>query len=128
MLMSTKREQRQVLKSFNAKASNNVTAIASFFEDSVKASSNILLGAWSSMELKTEGSNRNSAMQQTWLMRYNCVQLSSLMTTWKKCPGGIDWELVSETQKRQQVEATRGPNTFAKLGTEIKEWVQTQLN
>ena len=42
--------------------------------------------------------------------------------------GGIDRQLVSETQKLQINKDAGDRNKFAQLGKELEEWVQSQLN
>ena len=43
-------------------------------------------------------------------------------------PGGIDCQLVSETQKGQSNIAAVDLSNFAQLGKELEEWVQSQLS
>ena len=43
-------------------------------------------------------------------------------------PGGIDLQLVSETQKGQNDKAAVDRSNFAQLGKELEEWVQSQLH
>ena len=73
------RSETSFAASLNSVACDSVTAIASSFGSGVKASRNDMLRAWGLMKLKTG----SSAMQHTWLMRHECVQLSALWTLWR---------------------------------------------
>ena len=112
-------------------ASNcNITAIASNFGGGVKASRDDMLGAWALMQLKTEGVDQKfcsstKVADETQMRTTECTA-----DTWENwtSSGGIDRQLVSETQKGQNDKAAGGQTNFAELGKELEEWVQSQLN
>ena len=93
--------------SLNSIACNNVTTIASNFDGGAKTSRNDMLGAWALMELKTGGldqkfSNATHVADETQMCTTECT--ADTLENWTSS-GGIDWQLVSETQKGQNDKA-----------------------
>ena len=116
--------------SLNSVACDNVTAIASDFCGSVKASRNDMLGVWALMVFKTGGVDKkfckaaNMADETQMRTTENTMDTSENWTS----PGGIDGQLVCETQKGQNDKAAVDRSSFVQLGKELEEWVQSQLN
>ena len=124
------RSETSIAASLNSVACENVTAIASNFGGGVKASRNDMLGAWSLMELKTGGSyqkfcNSRNVADETQICTIECT--ADILENWTSS-GGIDRQLVSETQKGQYDKAAGDRSDFAQLEKELKEWVQSQLS
>ena len=124
------RSETSIAASLNSVACENVTAIASDFGGGVKASRNDMLGAWSLIELKTGGSyqkfcNSRNVADETQMCTTECTVDNLEKRT---SSGGIDQQLVSETQKGQNDKAAGDRSDFAQLGKELEEWVQSQLN
>ena len=123
------RGERSFAASLNSVACNNVTAIATNFGGGVKARRNDMLGAWALMELKSKSLdqkfyNATHEANETQMCTTECtVDILENCTS----PGGIDPQLVSETQKGQNNIAAVDRNNFALLGKESEEWVQSQL-
>ena len=93
--------------SVNSLACDNVTAIASNFGGGVKASRNDMLGTCGVKELKTGGleqkfCNATHVADETQMCTISCSV--DTLENWASS-GGIDWELVSETQKGQNEKA-----------------------
>ena len=112
--------------SLNSVACDNVTAIRSDFSGGVEASKNDKLGAWA---LKTGGvdqkfCNSTKVADETQMCTTECT-----LETWENwtSAGGIDHQLVSETQKGQNDKAAVDRSNFAQLGKELEIWVQSQL-
>ena len=119
------RRERSIAASLNSVACDSLTAIASCFGDNVKASRNELLGAWSLMELKTGGvdqkfCNAKNVADETYIGTTGCT-VDNLEN--RTSSGGIDRQLVSETQKGQNDKAAEDRSNFAELGKELEEWV-----
>ena len=115
--------------SLNSVACDNVTAIASDFDDGVKASRDDMLGALALMELEAGGldqkfCNTTHRANETEMCTTDCT-----VDTLENCTssGGIDRPLVSETQKGQNDKAG-DRSDFAHLGKELEEWVESQLH
>ena len=116
--------------SLNSIACDNVTAITKKVASGVKASRNDMLGAWSLMELKTGGvdqkfCNVTQVADETQMCTTECTV--DTLENWTSS-GGIDRQLVSETQKGQTDEAGGDRSDFAQLGKKLENWVQSQLN
>ena len=116
--------------SLDSAACENVTAIASSFGAGVKTSRNDMLGAWSLMELKTAGldqkfCNLTNVADETQMCKTECT-VDTLEN--RTSSGGIDRQLVSETQKGQNDKAADDRSDLAQLGKELEEWVHSQLN
>ena len=99
------------------------------FAGGVKASRNDMLGAWGFMELKTGGLDQkfcNGAQlaDETQMCTSECTV--GPLENWTSS-GGIDWRLVSETQKGQNDREADDRSDFAQLAKALKEWVQSQL-
>ena len=124
------RSEKSFGASLNSIACNNVTTIASNFDGGAKTSRNDMLGAWALMELKTGGMdqkfcNATHVADETQMCTTECT--ADTLENWT-ISGGIDWQLVSETQKGQNDKAAGDRSNFAHLGKELEEWVQSQLN
>ena len=124
------RSETSFAGSLNSVACENVTALASSFGSGAKASRNDMLGAWALMELKTGGSyqkfcNSRNVADETQVCTTECTV--DTLENWTRS-GGIDRQLVSETQKGQNDKAASDRSGFAQLGKELEEWVQSQLN
>ena len=124
------RNETSFASSLNSVACGNVTAIASDFGGGVKANRNDMLGAWSLMELKTGGScqkfcNSRNVADETQICTIECT--ADILENWTSS-GGIDRQLVSETQKGQNDKTAGYRSNFAQLGKELEEWVQSQLS
>ena len=121
------RSETRFATSLNSVACDNVTAIASDFDDGIKANRNNMLGVWALMELKTGGVDQKfykaaHVAEETQMCTTECTV--DLLENWTS-PGGIDRQLVSETQKGQSNIAAVDRSNFAQLGKEIEEWVQS---
>ena len=104
--------------SLNSVSCNNETAIASDFSGGVKASRDDMLGAWALMELKAgcvgqKFCNATHVADETEMCKTECTV--DTLENWKS-PGGIDPQLVSETQKGQNDKAAVDRSNFAQLG------------
>ena len=124
------RSETSFAGSLDSVACDNVTVIASNFGGGAKASRNDMLGAWSLMELKTGGvdqkfCNATNVADET--QKCTTEGTADTLENWKNS-GGIDWQLVSETQKGQNDKAAGDRSDFAQLGKELEKWVQSQLN
>ena len=124
------RSETSFAASLNSAACDNVTAMASDFGGGVKASRDDMLGAWALMELKTGGvypkfCNATHVADETQMCTTECTV--DTLENWTS-PGGIDCQLVSETQKGQNDKAAVDRSNFAQLGKELEEWVQSQLH
>ena len=124
------RSETSIAASLNSIACENVTAIASSFGGGVKASRSDLLGAWALMKSKTGGvdqkfCNAPHVADETQVCTTECTV--DTLENWTSS-GGIDRQLVSETQKGQNEKAAGDRSDFAHLGKELEEWVQSQLN
>ena len=89
-----------------------------------------MLGAWGLMELKTGGvdhrfRNATKVADETQMRTTECT-VDDLAN--RRNSGGIDRQLVSETQKGQNDKAAEDRSNFAELGKQLEEWVQSQLN
>ena len=116
--------------SLNSVACDNVTAIASNFDGGVQDSRDDMLGAWALMELKTGGVDRKffyatHVVVETQMCTTECTV--DTLENWTSS-GGVDRQLVSETQKGQNDKAAGEHTNFAELGKELEEWVQSQLH
>ena len=116
--------------SLNSVACENVTTIVSNFGSGVKASRNDVLGARALMELKTgvldqKFCNVTHVADETQMCTTECTV--DTLENWKSSED-IDRQLVCETQKGQNDKAAGDRSTFAQLGKELEEWVQSQLN
>ena len=103
--------------SLNSVACDNVTLIASSFGGDVKTSRNDMLGAWGLMELKTGGiywnfCNATHVADETQMCTTEC---SVNILEKRKSSGGIDRELVSETQKGQNDKTAGDRSNFAQF-------------
>ena len=123
-------DERSFAASLNSVICDSVTAIASDFGGGVKASRSDLLGAWALMKLKT------GDLDQKFCNATNVADETQMCTTegtvdtlenWTSS-GGIDRQLVSETQKGQNEKAAGDRSNFAQLGKELEKWVQSQLS
>ena len=125
------RSETSFAASLNTVACDNVTAIASDFGGGgVKANRNDMLGAWGLMQLKTGGVDQkfcNSTKVADGTQMCTAVYTVDILDNWTSS-GGIDRQLVSETQKGQNDEAAVDRSNFAQLGKELEDWVQSQLN
>ena len=124
------RSEANFAASLNSVACDNVNAIASNFGGGVKASRNDVLGAWALMELKTGGldqefCNTAHVADETQMCTTECTVDTLENST---SSGGIDQQLVSETQKGQNDKAAGDRSSFAQLGKELEKWVQSQLS
>ena len=124
------RSETSIAASLNSVACENVTALAISFGGGVKASRNDMLGAWALIKLKTGGShqkfcNATHVADETQMCTTECTV--DTLENWTSS-GGIDRQLVSETQKGQNEKAAGDRSDFAQLGKELEEWVQSQLN
>ena len=124
------RSQTSFAGSLNSVEFGNVTAKASNFGDDVKTSRNDMFGARGLMELKAGGldqkfCNATNVADETQMCTTECSV--DTLENWKSS-GGIDRQLVSETQKGQNDKAAGDRSDFAQLGKELEEWVQSQLN
>ena len=116
--------------SLNSVACDNVTATASNFGGGVKASRDDMLGAWALMELKTGGADQKffkAADMADETQICTTENTTDTLENWTS-PGGIDQLLISETQKGQNDKAAVDRSSFAQLGKELEEWVQSQLH
>ena len=124
------RSETSFAASLNSVACDNVTALAINFGGGIKANRNDMLGAWSLMELKTEGMgqkfcNSRNVADETQVCTTECTVDN--LENWTSS-GGIDGQLVCETPRGQNDEATGDRSTFAQLGKDLEKWVQSQLN
>ena len=124
------RSETSFAASLNSVACDNVTAIASSFGGGVIASRSDMLGAWGLMELKTGGVNQKfciatNVADETQKCTNECT--ADTLENWTSS-GGIDGQLLSETQKGKNEKAAGDRSDFAHLGKELEEWVQSQLN
>ena len=111
--------------SLNSVACDNVIPIASDFGGGVKANRNDMLGVWALMQLKTGGMdqkfcNSTKVAVETQMCTTECTV--DILENWTSS-GGIDCQLVSETQKGQSNIAAVDRSNFAQLGKELEEWV-----
>ena len=113
----------------NSVACGNVAALAINFGGGVTASRNEMLGVWALMELKTEGVDQKFCKAAPMADETQMCTTENDMDTLENwtSPGGIDCQLVSETQKGQNDKAAGDRTNFAQLGIELEEWVQSQL-
>ena len=126
------RSETNFAASLNSVACDNVTAIGSDFGGGggVKASRDDMLGAWALMELKTgcldqKFCNSTTVAEETQVCTTECTV--DTLENWTSS-GGIDQQLISETQKVQNNKAAVDRSNFAQLGKELEEWVQSQLS
>ena len=124
------RSETGLAASLNSVACDNVTAIASNFGGEVKATRDDMLGAWALMQLKTGGVDQKFCKAahmavETQMRTTECTV--DTLENWTSS-GGIDRQLVSETQKGQNDWAAVDRSSFAQLGKELEEWVQSQLH
>ena len=115
------RSEASLAASLNSVACDNVTAIASNFDGGVTTSRNDILGAWGLMQLKTGGldqkfCNATHVADETQMYTTECTV--DTLESWT-ISGGIDRQLVCETQKGQNDEAAGDRSNFAQLG---KNW------
>ena len=99
-------------------------------ENKIKALRNDVYGAWSSMALKTRILNQkfdNATNVADWTQLCTTGCTIDTLKEWSPS-GGTDWQLVSETQKGQNVKEAGKWSTFAQWGNKLEEWMQTQLN
>ena len=124
------RSETSFAGSLDSVAYDKVTAIASNFGVGVKASRNDMLGAWSLMELKTGGSDQKFCNARHVADERQMCTTECTVDTLENCTssGGIDRQLVSETEKGQNNKAAGDRSDFAQLGKELEKWVQSQLN
>ena len=115
--------------SLNSVACDNVTAIASNFGGGVKASRDDMFGAWA-LELKTGGADQKFFKAAHMADETQMCTTENTMDTLENwtSPGRIDQLLISETQKGQNDKAAVDRSSFAQLGKELEEWVQSQLH
>ena len=121
------RSETSFARNLKSVACGNVTAIAQNF---VKASRNEILGAWCLMELKTRGLDQKLCNATHGAHEIQMCTTECTVDTLENCTssGGIDRQVVSETQKGKNDEAGGDRSDFAQLGRELEEWVQSQLN
>ena len=124
------RSETNFAASLNSVACDNVTTIASDFGVGVKASRKDMLGAWALIELKTGGSyqkfcNATHGAEETQMCTTECTT-DTLEN--RSNSGGIDRQLVCETQKGENNKAAGDRSDFAQFGKELEEWVQSQLS
>ena len=124
------RSETSFAASLYSVACKNVTALAINFGGGVKASRDDMLEAWALMEFKTGGSyqkfcNATDEADETKMCTTEFTV--DILENWTSS-GGIDRQLVSETQKGQNEKEAGDWSDFAHLGKELEEWVQSQLN
>ena len=89
-----------------------------------------MLGVWALTEIKTGSVDKkfcNAAHMADETQIRTTENTMDTLENWTS-PGGIDGQLVCETQKGQNDKAAVDRSSFAPLGKELEEWVQSQLN
>ena len=124
------RSETGFVASLKSVACDNVTAIASDFGGGVKASREDMLRAWALMKIKTGGVDQKFCSSTKLAHETQMCTTEFTLDTLENwtSPGGIDSQLVSETQKGQNDKAAVDQSSFVQLGKELEEWVQSQLH
>ena len=124
------RQVRQVFASLNSVACDNVTSITSNFGGGVKASRNDMLGARGLMKLKTGDLDQkvcNAAPVADETQMCTTERTVDSFENWTSS-GVIDRQLIYETQKGQNDNASGDRYNFAQLGKELEECLRSELN
>ena len=117
------RSETSFALSLNSVACDIVTEIASNFGGCLKASRNDVLGAWCLSEFKTADLNQKfcngtHVADETQMCTTECT-VGNLEK--RASSGGIDQQLLSETQRVQNDKAADDRRNFAQLGKELEE-------